>query len=75
MPPQEIKLRYGMNPHQGAARASAREGALPFQVLNGAPGYINLLDALNGWQLARELQAATSLPAAASFIRRSVTTR
>ncbi len=60
-----IELKYGCNPHQKPATFSAPEGA--FQVLNGAPGYINLLDALNGWQLVRELRAATGTPAAASF--------
>lgn len=67
MPDQELKLRYGMNPHQTPARALAGGGSLPFTVRNGAPGYINLLDALNSWQLVRELRAATGLPAAASF--------
>ena len=67
MPDQELTLRYGMNPHQTPARALAGGGSLPFTVLNGAPGYINLLDALNSWQLVRELRAATGLPAAASF--------
>ncbi len=62
----ELALRYGMNPHQKPARVFA-EGGLPFEVLNGAPGYINLLDALNGWQLVRDLRAALHLPAAASF--------
>ena len=65
--PSEIKLRYGMNPHQAPARIYINEGALPIQMLNGAPGYINLLDALNAWQLVRELKQATGLPAAASF--------
>ena len=67
MPEREIPLRYGMNPHQTPARAYAGGGSLPFTVLNGSPGYINLLDALNSWQLVRELRAATGLPAAASF--------
>ena len=62
----EIKLRYGCNPHQASARAYI-EGEMPLQVLNGAPGFINLLDALNSWQLVRELKAALDLPAAASF--------
>ena len=62
----EISLRYGVNPHQVPARVFA-DGALPFKVRNGAPGYINLLDALNAWQLVRELQSVTRLPAAASF--------
>ncbi len=64
--PREIGLRYGANPHQKPARAFA-SGELPFSVRNGAPGYINLLDALNGWQLVRELRRATGLAAAASF--------
>jgi phosphoribosylaminoimidazolecarboxamide formyltransferase / IMP cyclohydrolase len=64
---QEITLRYGFNPHQKPARAYAETGPLPFKVLNGAPGYINLLDALNSWQLVRELKQALGLPAAASF--------
>lgn len=63
----EIVLRYGCNPHQKPARVYVEEGPLPIRVLNGAPGYINLLDALNGWQLVRELKQALGLPAAASF--------
>jgi len=63
----EIELRYGMNPHQAPARIYINGGALPIEMLNGAPGYINLLDALNAWQLVKELKQATSLPAAASF--------
>ncbi|MBK8988813.1 MAG: phosphoribosylaminoimidazolecarboxamide formyltransferase [Chloroflexi bacterium] len=63
----EIELRYGMNPHQKPARIYINHGDLPIQVLNGAPGYINLLDALNSWQLVRELNKALGLPAAASF--------
>ena len=64
----DIQLRYGMNPHQAPARVYMPYGAsLPFTIRNGAPGYINLLDALNAWQLARELKAALDLPAAASF--------
>lgn len=63
-----LSLRYGINPHQAPARIFMRDGGdLPLSVLNGAPGYINLLDALNAWQLVRELKAATGLPAAASF--------
>ena len=63
-----LALRYGTNPHQGAARVFMAEARrLPIEVLNGAPGYINLLDALNGWQLVRELRQAIGLPAAASF--------
>jgi len=65
---KELKLRYGMNPQQSPARVLRRDGGeLPFEVLNGSPGYINLLDALNSWQLVRELKQATGLPAAASF--------
>ncbi len=63
----EIPLRYGCNPHQAPARAFMPSGELPVSVVNGAPGYINLLDAFNAWQLVRELRAATGLPAAASF--------
>ncbi len=64
---QVLDLRYGVNPHQSPARVYVSEGELPFEVLNGSPGYINLLDALNAWLLVRELAAATGLPAAASF--------
>ena len=64
---QQIELRYGCNPHQVPASVSAAEGDLPIRLLNGSPGYINLLDALNGWQLARELKQALHVPAAVSF--------
>jgi phosphoribosylaminoimidazolecarboxamide formyltransferase/IMP cyclohydrolase len=64
---RELGLRYGMNPHQAPARVFVDDGALPLTVLNGAPGFINLLDALNAWQLVREVDAALELPAAASF--------
>ena len=64
---QSLALRYGINPHQHPARVYVQSGTLPFQVLNGQPGYINLLDALNGWQLVPELKMATGLPSAASF--------
>ena len=64
---KEIALRYGCNPHQAPARIFVEAGDLPMQVLNGAPGYINLLDALNSWQLVRELKAVLGFPAAASF--------
>lgn len=64
---QELALKYGCNPNQQPARVFMKEGELPFTVLNGRPGYINLLDALNSWQLVRELKEATGLPAAASF--------
>ena len=66
--PTEIELKYGCNPNQKPSRIYVEGGAaLPVTVLNGRPGYINFLDALNGWQLVRELKQATSLPAAASF--------
>lgn len=64
---KELALKYGCNPHQKPSRIFAKNGELPVEVLNGNPGYINFLDALNGWQLVRELKAATGLPAAASF--------
>jgi phosphoribosylaminoimidazolecarboxamide formyltransferase/IMP cyclohydrolase len=63
----ELMLRYGCNPHQAPARAYMSNGALPFEILNGSPGYINLLDALNAWQLVRELRQVCAAPAAASF--------
>lgn len=63
----ELELKYGCNPNQKPARVFMEQGELPFRVLCGKPGYINLLDALNGWQLVKELKAATSLPAATSF--------
>ncbi|NLD73992.1 MAG: phosphoribosylaminoimidazolecarboxamide formyltransferase [Chloroflexi bacterium] len=63
-----MMLRYGMNPHQAPARVFMSSGAaLPVEVLSGAAGYINLLDALNAWQLVRDLRAALGMPAAASF--------
>ncbi|WP_442871168.1 phosphoribosylaminoimidazolecarboxamide formyltransferase [Acutalibacter muris] len=64
---KEISLKYGCNPNQVPSRIFMKEGELPLQVLNGRPGYINFLDAFNGWQLVRELKMATGLPAAASF--------
>ena len=65
---KEFELKYGCNPNQKPARVFMKNGAaLPFTVLNGKPGYINLLDAFNSWQLVRELKEATGLPAAASF--------
>lgn len=64
---QQLSLRYGANPHQKPAAAFVKEGQLPFKALNGSPGYINLLDALNAWQLVKELQHALGMPAAASF--------
>jgi phosphoribosylaminoimidazolecarboxamide formyltransferase/IMP cyclohydrolase len=63
----QLTLRYGVNPHQKPAQIYTMNGELPLQVLNGSPGTINLLDALNGWPLVKELKAATGLPAAASF--------
>lgn len=64
----ELELKYGCNPNQKPARIFMRDGSdLPLTVLNGKPGYINFLDALNSWQLVRELKVATGLPAAASF--------
>ena len=64
----ELELKYGCNPNQRPSRIFMRDGSdLPIAVLNGKPGYINFLDALNAWQLARELKQATGLPAAASF--------
>lgn len=66
-PESEISLRYGINPHQTPAKAFRKYGPMPFTVLNGAPGYINLLDALNSWQLVKELDASTGLASAASF--------
>jgi phosphoribosylaminoimidazolecarboxamide formyltransferase/IMP cyclohydrolase len=63
----ELLLRYGCNPHQKPARVYTESGELPITVLNGSVGYINLMDALNSWQLVRELKTALSLPAAASF--------
>ncbi len=64
----QLNMRYGCNPHQAPARCFRRDGGpLPIQILNGSPSYINLLDALNSWQLVRELRQALALPAAASF--------
>ena len=63
----ELELKYGCNPNQKPARIFVESGALPIQVLNGRPGYINFMDAFNSWQLVRELKQATGLPAAASF--------
>ncbi len=64
---REMELKYGCNPNQKPSKVFMNNGELPFTVLCGKPGYINLLDALNGWQLVRELKAATGLPAATSF--------
>lgn len=63
----ELALRYGCNPHQQPARVYTESGPIPLTVLSGNPGYINLLDALNSWQLVRELRSVLELPAAASF--------
>ena len=63
----ELELKYGCNPNQKPARIFMKDGELPIRVLSGRPGYINFLDAFNGWQLVRELKRATGLPAAASF--------
>ena len=63
----ELKLRYGCNPHQAPARIFTQAHELPLRVLSGSPGYINLLDALNAWQLVRELRSALKQPAATSF--------
>ena len=63
----ELELKYGCNPNQKPSRIFMEAGELPIRVLNGKPGYINFLDALNSWQLVKELKAATGLPAAASF--------
>lgn len=63
----QLPLRYGANPHQKPAQAFVQQGELPFKVLSGSPGYINLLDALNSWPLVKELSASLNLPAAASF--------
>ena len=65
---REMELKYGCNPNQKPARIFMEgEKELPIKVLSGRPGYINLLDAFNGWQLVRELKKATGLPAAASL--------
>ncbi|MCR5198430.1 MAG: phosphoribosylaminoimidazolecarboxamide formyltransferase [Prevotella sp.] len=65
---KELQLKYGCNPNQKPSRVYMADGSeLPIEVLNGRPGYINLLDALNSWQLVRELRQATGLPSAASF--------
>lgn len=64
---KELALKYGCNPNQKPSRIYMTEGELPIEVLSGRPGYINFLDALNSWQLVKELKEATGLPAAASF--------
>lgn len=63
----ELELKYGCNPNQKPSRIFVKNGELPIEVLSGRPGYINFLDAFNGWQLVKELKEATGLPAAASF--------
>ncbi|HAA76675.1 TPA: hypothetical protein DCE37_16310 [Candidatus Latescibacteria bacterium] len=64
----ELELRYGNNPHQKPARIYRKDGGdLPIKVIRGAPGYINLLDALNAWQLVKELKQVFGIPGAASF--------
>lgn len=64
---KELALKYGCNPNQKPSRIFMEEGELPIKVLNGKPGYINFMDAFNGWQLVSELKRATGLPAATSF--------
>ncbi len=64
---KELELKYGCNPNQKPSRIFMQEGELPIEILNGKPGYINLLDAFNGWQLVKELKAATGIEAATSF--------
>ena len=64
---KELALKYGCNPNQKPSRIYLEDGELPLKVINGRPGYINFLDALNSWQLVKELKAATGMPAAASF--------
>ena len=65
---KELELKYGCNPNQKPSKIFVNDGRdLPVTVLNGKPGYINFMDAFNGWQLVRELKEATGLPAAASF--------
>ena len=64
---KELALKYGCNPNQKPSRIYMEDGELPLKVINGRPGYINFLDALNSWQLVKELKAATRMPAAASF--------
>ena len=63
----ELELKYGCNPNQKPSKIYCNDGELPIQVLNGKPGYINFLDAFNGWQLVKELKKATGLPSATSF--------
>ena len=67
---KEMQLKYGCNPNQKPSRVFVENGELPIEVLSGNPGYINLLDAFNGWQLVRELKKATGLPIAAKVAER-----
>lgn len=64
---KELELKYGCNPNQKPSRIFVEKGELPIEVLNGKPGYINFMDAFNGWQLVKELKEATGMPAATSF--------
>ncbi|MBR5767854.1 MAG: phosphoribosylaminoimidazolecarboxamide formyltransferase, partial [Clostridia bacterium] len=64
---KEFELKYGCNPNQKPARVFSETGELPIEILGGRPGYINLLDAFNSWQLVKELREALGKPAAASF--------
>lgn len=64
---KELELKYGCNPNQKPSKIFIHNGELPIEILNGKPGYINFMDALNSWQLVKELKAATGLPSAASF--------
>ena len=64
---KELELKYGCNPNQKPSRIYMEEGELPIQVLNGKPGYINFLDAVNGWQLVRELKKTKEITAETSF--------
>jgi len=64
---KDLTLKYGCNPNQKPARVYIKDGGLPFRILNGNPSYINLLDALNSWQLVKELKETTDMPASASF--------
>ena len=64
---KELELKYGCNPNQKPSRLFITEGELPIEVLSGRPGYINFMDALNSWQLVKELKEATGLASAASF--------
>lgn len=67
MKQNEIILKYGCNPYQKPSRIFSETGELPIEVLNGNPGYINFMDAINSWQLVKELKITLKLPAAASF--------